>query len=567
MSSSPSSSLANGDGPDSSAPDSGDGSAPRQFLDQRASVVRRPPPSKVGAIDVGTNSVHLVMAEISPDGDFQILGRDKDMAQLGLGGFVEHLLTERAMDDAAAAMTRFVKMARLKGIHRIVAVATSAVREAKNGGDFVERVRRELDLELRILSAEEEARLIYLAVRHAVNLGDHDHLIVDIGGGSMEVIIGDVRRAETLFSAKLGGLRLSELFLHSDPPALGELKAMRRHVQSSLEELAARSGNRTFDRCIGTSGTFECIAAICAHRRGVGEVTSVGQLTLSRTELKTLQAELAGATRQQILRLPGMDPRRAGSILPAITTLRSIADLFEVGEFHYCDMALREGLIIDQIARRRAYLMARATWPEPRTRSAALLADRCGYNRAHAEQVRRLALSLFDQLAPVHRVDAGYRELLGHACLLHDIGYLIGHRGHHKHSYYLIRNGSLQGFADGEIETIANLARYHRKARPHRAHYSFQHLDKPARRAVCRLIPILRLANALDRTHFSVVKSASCKIRDSEIELSIHSEADNELETWTARRLSPLFEREYGVGLRIVAPFESQGKADHAAGI
>lgn len=529
-----------------------DGAADESFLQRRPSVVRRPPPTKFGAIDVGTNSIHMVMVEISPEGDFRILGRDREMVQLGKGGFEAHLLTQDAMDAGIAALTRFSKMAQLKGIGRLRAVATSAVREAHNGGDFVERVRHELGMELHVLSVEEEARLIYLAIRHAVNLGEEDDLMCDIGGGSVEVIVGNARRAAVSYSAKLGGLRLSELFVKEDPLPIGRLKQMRRHIQAGLAPVEQMVGPRRFERCICTSGSFECLSRICLHRRGATANDGTNQFWMTRAELKAILSDLSGMTREQRLRLPGMVVKRVDSLVPAATTLLTIGRMFGVERYQYCDMALREGIIIDHIARSRAHLLARATWPDPRTRSVIQLAERCGYHRAHAEQVQRLALSLFDQTAVLHGLDARHRELLGYGCLLHDVGYLIGHSGHHKHSYYLIRNGGLQGFSEDEIELIANLARYHRKGRPKKSDYSYSHLDRSSREPLRKLMALLRLANAMDRTHYSVVQSVDCQLLEDHVEVQVHSERDSELELWTARREKAHFEREYGMEMKIV---------------
>lgn len=525
--------------------------------------LRKPPVTNLGAIDVGTNSIHLVMAEISPDGDFRILGRDKQMVQLGKGGFAQHVLTARAMNDGFGAMKRFVKMARLKGIGRLKAVATSAVREARNGGAFVTRVRDELGLDLRVVSAEEEARLIYLAVRHATDLGTGRNLIVDIGGGSLELIVGNAREADVLASLKLGASRLAELFLHSDPPTEAELKALRQHIEATFEPLAARVRPNTLDRCIATSGTVQNLATVCAYRRGTQEIEPVTELRIERAELKALLPELIAMTRVQRSRLAGVDARRVDSIVPALALLRALTRTFGISRVEYCDMALREGIILDHVARHRVGLRARATWPDPRTRSVLHLGERCGYRREHAEQVARLALSLFDQLVALHGLDPRYRELLKYACLLHDIGYLISHQSHHKHSYYLIRNGGLQGFSGTEIEVIANLARYHRKGRPKKAHYSYQNVDKADRPAVRRLIPLIRLANALDRTHYSVVDSVTCRVTRGRARLSVHARTDTELELWTAGLQTGRFEKVFGVPIEIVlAPSEANKGED-----
>jgi exopolyphosphatase/guanosine-5'-triphosphate,3'-diphosphate pyrophosphatase len=517
---------------------------------RRAQVIRKPPPAKFGAIDIGTNSIHLVMVEISPEGDFRILGQDKQMVQLGKGGFVDHRLTARAMSDGLAALARFLKMAQLKGVERLRAVATSAVREATNGGDFVEAVRQTLGLDVRVLSVEEEARLIYLAVRHAVDLGASDNLIIDIGGGSIELIVGNAARPELLLSAKLGSLRLAELFLRSDPPTAGQIKAMRRHIEDQLSPIVRQLGERRFARCIATSGTFQMLATVFAHRRGVKDIDPVMRLRVRRAELKALRGELSGMTRAERLRTPGVDERRIDTLYPAAILLLTLMRLLRVSEFEYCDMAMREGIIIDHIAGHRAHLLARAAWPDPRSRSVVQLAERCGYAKAHAEQVARLGLMIFDQLRPLHGLDDGHRDLLRFACLLHDVGYLISSNGHHKHSYYLIRNGRLQGFTEQEVEVLANVARYHRKGRPRPSHYSWRQLDKPDRRVVRKLAAILRIANALDRTHYSVVDGVTCRLLPGEVEMVVQAGRDAELELWTARHKAEMFEREFGLALR-----------------
>ncbi len=531
--------------------DATDGSATESRLDaRRLQVIRKPPPAKFGAIDIGTNSIHLVMVEISPEGDFRILGRDKQMVQLGKGGFVEHVLTPRAVSEGLAALARFSKMAALKGVDRLRAVATSAVREARNGGDFVEAVRQTLGMDIRVLSVDEEARLIYLAVRHAVDLGTQDNLIVDIGGGSIELIVGNAVRPELLLSAKLGSLRLAEVFLRNDPPTAGQIKAMRRHIEDALAPLVKQIGERRFARCIGTSGTFQMLATVCAHRRGITEIDPVMQLRLRRSALKALRRELGSMTHEDRLRLPGVDERRADTLYPATILLLTLMRRLHISEFEYCDMAMREGIIIDHIAGHRAHLLARAAWPDPRSRSVIQLAERCSYHAPHAEQVARLALMLFDSLRAIHELDDTHRELLRYACLLHDIGYHISHTAHHKHSYYLIRNGRLQGFTEQEIEILANIARYHRKGRPRKSHYTWKRLDPGDRPVVRRLAAMLRIANALDRTHYSVVDSIACRVLPDAVEMVVRTQRDAELELWTARHKSEMFEREFRRTLR-----------------
>ena len=520
-------------------------------LSNRQDVVRRPPPMTFGAIDVGTNSLHLMMVEISPEGDFHAIGGDKELVQIGRGGFREHRLTTRKMDEAVRTLKRFTKLAGIKDISRLKAVATSAVREARNGGDFVQRVRDEVGLELQIISPEEEARLIYLGVKHAMNLGEKDNLIFDIGGGSLEFIIGDGRRADVVTSVKLGASRLAEIYLRSDPPTDAEFKALRDHVSEKLEPLLAQAKSRRLARCIATSGTVRNLAEICALARGVAEVDKGTELNVTRAELKNLFAQLSVRPREERMNVPGIDAKRVDACLPALVLMNTILRALDLNEVDCCESALREGVVVDYIAKHRQTLMARATWPDPRARSVISLAERCAYRKGHAEHVQRLACALFDALQPLHGLSNVYRDLLQYASLLHDIGYMIGHTGHHKHSYYLIRNGELRGFSVQEIEIMANVARYHRKERPKRSHYSFQHLNEEHRRPVRKLAVLLRLAEALDRTHYGVVDSIACTLAKEGVTLAVHTDRDAELELWTANRQCELFEREFKTPLRV----------------
>ncbi|MBX3394605.1 MAG: Ppx/GppA family phosphatase [Phycisphaerae bacterium] len=509
-------------------------------------------PMKLGAIDVGTNSIHLVMAEISPQGDFHVLGTDKDMVQLGKGGFQDHILTDDAINKGIEALKRFLKMAELKGVTKIKAVATSAVREARNGGEFVDRAAAETGLDLRVITSEEEGRLIYLGVRHAVDLGRAENLIIDIGGGSVEFIVGSANCASLIHSVKLGGSRMAELFIRSDPPRSAEIKALRRHIQRQVAPLYDHV--RTFPaplRCIGTSGAIKSLAVICAHLRGASYDEESTQLCISHEELKPLLAVLTGTTRAERLEIPGMDARRVDACLPAATLLHLVMKSLRIPRIEYCDFALREGVIVDYIGSHRRKLQARATWPNPRMRSVVQLAERCNYRREHADQVARLAGQLFDQLQPLHQMDGRFKELLVYAALLHDVGYMISQRGHHKHSYYLIRNGELKGFTDQEIEIIANIARYHRKERPKKPHFSYQQLDPVFRKPVRKLAVILRVANALDRTHYSVIRDIDCRIGDGVVVIEAVATLDAELELYTTRRHERLFSREFGARLEV----------------
>lgn len=533
-------------------------------LADRNEGIRRPPTTTFGAIDVGTNSLHLLMVEISPEGDFHAIGGDKELVQIGRGGFREHRLTSRKMDEAIRTLMRFTKLARIKDIGRLRAVATSAVREARNGGEFVERVQSEVGLELHIISAEEEARLIHLGVRHAMDLTTGENLIFDIGGGSLEFILDTAGAANVVTSVKLGASRLAEMFLRSDPPTEAEYKSLREHIQTRLAPLLELASKRKLTRCIATSGTVRNIAELCRERRGTPDTDKNSFMSMRRSELKALFNELSALPRESRAQIPGMDFKRVDACLPALMLMNIILRTIEADEVECCESALREGVVVDYIARHRQHLMARATWPDPRTRSVISLAERCQYRKAHAEHVAKLALQLFDALAPLHHLPTPYRELLRYASLLHDIGYMIGHAGHHKHSYYLIRNGELRGFSAQEIEIMANVARYHRKERPKKTHYSYQHLDEEHFRPVRKLAVMLRLAESLDRTHYGVIDSVSCEITRDAVQMNLHADRDAELEHWTANRQAEHFEREFKRELQLKIITSNPTEADRA---
>lgn len=534
-----------------SADDSVAGALSASFLNRRSQTLRKPPAMLYGAIDIGTNSVHFVLVEISPEGDFRFLGSDKEMVKLGQGGFSQNVLTQEAMDAGVATLRRFKQMAQSKGVRKLKAVATSAVREAHNGGDFVKRVQDELDLDINVISMEEEGRLIYLGVQNAVDLRLQDNLIVDIGGGSVEIIVGDAREAKLIRSVKLGGSRLAELFLHSDPNDTQEIKALRQHISKKLDPVLAEISKFSITRCIGTSGTIRSLTSLCERRRGAPRDDPNAIQRLTYGELRDTSALLQNLPRAKRLQIAGMDTRRVDQCLPAALVLEQIMKAVNVDALEHCTHALREGVIVDYIGTHRRKLLARATWPDPRMRSVIQLAERCQYRPEHSEHVAAIAVQLFDGLRPLHGLGAPYRELLLYAGLLHDIGYLIDHQAHHKHAYYLISNGRLKGFDAQEIQIIANVARYHRKDRPRKSHYSFQQLQQAHREPVRLLAVIMRLSDALDRTHYQVVDGVTATIADEEVTLTVRANQDAELELWTARRAADIFKREFGRSLAL----------------
>lgn len=490
---------------------------------------------RMAAIDVGSNSLHMIIAQQDVDGSVTTLWRLKEMVGLGRMSFPSRRLSSAAMDAAVATLRRFQQAAQKRECAKIAAVATSAVREAENGGDFIERIRSELGLNLRVVSAREEARLIYLGVRHECELKSSPHLVVDIGGGSVEFIVGDSQRAAMLESRKLGAARMTAKFVHSDPIDGKELVALKSHFDRELAPICDSIAELKPVKAIGTSGTLQSIAQLCAHLKG-GEARVIERGTLAK-----LLSKLIDTTSKQRAKIPGLDDQRKDQIIAGVLLTHQVFEKLKLSEMHICGSALREGIMLDYLARHTPELQIRRQVPDERRRSVMDLARRCDWHETHSLQVTRLALELFDQLKPLHQLDKHARELIEYGCLLHDIGWHISRDGHHKHSMYLVQHGNLLGFAEEEVGIIANTARYHRKSSPTLEHAPFAALSPKARQIVRVGAALLRIADGLDRSHASVVSSLKCRIKKQKVDVRVTARSDAELEIWGARRKMDLF--------------------------
>jgi exopolyphosphatase/guanosine-5'-triphosphate,3'-diphosphate pyrophosphatase len=501
-----------------------------------------PDEMRLAAIDVGSNSIHMVIAQVDAAGGISELSRSREMVGLGRMSFPSHRLSGQAMERAMITLRRFVSEANRWQCERTLAIATSAVRESENGGEFLERVRRELGVHVRVVSARDEARLIYLGVRQATDLDGGPHLILDIGGGSVEFIVAaGADKPLLLESRKLGAARMTARYIKSDPVEARELKALLSHYDAELTPVLDEVRRHRPVRMLGTSGAVENLAAVCSGNTGGGSASASAMLR--RTDLQKLVDQLIESRAEDRARIKGLDDKRRDQILAAAILVLEVFRRLDIDRLEVCRSALREGILVDYLARHRPELEVRREVPNPRRREIVDLGRRCHWQREHGEQVARLCVRLFDQLRPLHGLGRTDRELIEYAALLHDVGRLIGREKHHKHSAYLIRNGDLEHFRKGEIEVIALIARYHRKSSPHKNHRRFRKLPKHWRRVVEVGAPLLRIADGLDRTNCSIVTDVTCRTRTDEIELLIDSRGDAELEVWSARSRSKLFER------------------------
>jgi exopolyphosphatase / guanosine-5'-triphosphate,3'-diphosphate pyrophosphatase len=501
---------------------------------------------RIAAIDIGTNSVHMVIAEATSPAAFEVVGREREVVQIGRESFADGRLRADAIRRTVDALARFVQIARRQQVDSIVCTATAAVREARNGGEFLTACRKVAGVTPRVIPAEEEGRLIYLAVKSALQLDDQPALMVDIGGGSMQLVVGSREKLALAVSAPLGALRLTEQFLTSDPPGNRELQRLRRHVRKHSREALERVIEHAPQRVYGSSGSIHALAQV-AHWFEHGEtIVHINGHVLTARELERVSRRLARMTVEERERVPGVDAKRAEIILPGALVLEQVLDEVGADAITVSDFGVREGLVTDYITAHAEEITSLDQVEDVRLRSVLALLKKFNADGPHPRHVAKLALALFDQLKPLHGLDAAARELLHYAALLHDVGAVIGYDGHAEHSYYIIRNGNLRGLTADEVDLIAHAARYHSKTRPRRRHKEFRALAKPARRTVRWLAALLRIAEGLDRSHYQLIRGVRAVRRGRRVSILVSARREARLEIWAARRRVDMLSRLVG---------------------
>ncbi|MGH9243705.1 MAG: exopolyphosphatase [Acidimicrobiales bacterium] len=512
----------------------------------------------LAAIDIGTNSVHLVIAQPIGGGGFEILDREKEVVRLGSGSGDMKTLAPDAIDRGVAALTRFRQIADRLGA-TVRAVATSAVREAENRDEFLDRAESEADIEVEVISGREEARLIHLGVLQAVPVADRRLLTVDIGGGSTEFVVGDGGQLLDAWSLKLGAIRLTERFFRDEPVRKRQVADCRQFVRVYLTQVMRGVGKLGFDLAVGSSGTIVNLAEMVRAGSGAEPLKTVNNFRFTADELASVvEALTAAKTVEHRLKVPGLDPRRADIILGGAIILEQACEMLGIEELAVSDFALREGVLLDSLARRE--LMAVGQLADLRRRSVEHLAAIAPGEKSHTEHATRLALTLFDATRDLHRLDGGAAELLEAAGLLANVGLFISHARHHLHSYYIIRNSDLLvGFTDNEIELIAQIARYHRKSSPKARHPEFARLHADDQRMVRIVAGILRVAIALDRSRQGIVRDVRVEGPASDegssplVIVLDTAGTDPSLEVYTAEQRKGLLEEALGVAVELAA--------------
>ena len=499
---------------------------------------------RIAAVDLGSNSFHLVIADVHPDGSFTPVSGEKEMLRLGDVVSREGMITVEAADAAVATMRRFRLLAEAAGATEILACATSALRTASNGDEVLDRIEREAGITADVIDGLEEARLIFTAIRAAVTIDPSPAVCFDLGGGSLEIMVGDVGGLAWAASERLGVARLSAEFVRSDPISEADRRRLRNHIVSVLGPRAVDVGLLEPKMAIGSSGTIEDLGHMIAARRDAKMPRTFHHLSFTRVELDELRDVLVDSTSAQRKKLDGLDAKRVDLIVAGAELMSKAMELFDVTEMTVSEWALREGMVLDAVGRHDE-----ADWSDDpfaiRRASVQSLARRCSWPEAHSRHVARLALELFDQTRELHRLDDDDRELLEYGALLHDIGEHVAHEGHDRHAAYLVHHGNLRGLTPAAISVLTGLVRWHRRGDPKPNDDLVGTLDPDQRDRVRRLAAILRIADGLDRGRKQIVTGVQVRLGPELVLLHVRADGDPELELWGARRKRELFERTF----------------------
>jgi len=508
------------------------------------------PRERLGAIDVGSNSIRLLIAEWDPVTGLEVIDEVKEQPRLATGLARHGALDPEAMEAAFRALARMTEMATRRGVARLVAVATSAMREASNGPAFAERIRRELGIPLTVIDSDREAQLSWRSVAHHFQLENTRAIVADIGGGSLELIGAVDGLVESTTSLPLGAVRLTEQHRNPDrADARRQATAMRKTARAALKKAFPWRDWRQAT-LIGSGGSFTNLARMAAARRG-DPTSPIHGTTVGTGEVESLLELLATRSISSRAGIPGLNPQRADIILAGVAVTAELLQLLDARELQVSAYGLREGLLLEMVGTDAA--IPRVSDPLKPLRE---FVDRCRGDRRHAEQVRHLALALFDQLAEPLGATPEERWFLEAAALLHDVGQLVSYRKHHKHSYQLIMHAERLGLAARDRAIVALVSRYHRKGGPSRRHAEFSQLDPDDQQIVRRVSAVLRVADGLDRGHTSSVDHMTVTLLEDRCVIRAYPRikaADLSLEVWGAERKADVLARELGMEVVIAA--------------
>lgn len=499
------------------------------------------PVQRIAAIDLGTNSFHAIIVDIYPDGSFLTVDKLKEMVFLAEKGF-DNSLSMQAMQRGLDALMKIKTLCDRQNVEHILAYATSAIREAENGGEFIQTIIDKTGIKALAISGIMEADLIGHAVRHTLSLGNDPVLIIDIGGGSVEFIVSDKYSSRFLASYKIGVARIKSRFIDKDPIDDTVIHQIITHYADQISSLNQKFDEHTFDTLVGSSGTMENIAAMIAIQNGTSPDITLNEFDYTPDQFAELYGKLIKMNPEERQKVSGIDPNRAELIVPGLILVDLIIRRFRIQHIKTSTQALREGIILRYIKHEMEHLKLMDYFADTRHKSVFEFLRRSHWHEHHSRHVAKMAIILFDAMRSSLGLTDNDRDLLEYAALMHDIGYFISRRRHHKHALYMIRNADLRGFDEREINIMANVARYHRRSAPAKRHPEYDNMDSDAKDIIKKLSGILRVADGLDRSHYQNVQELEINLTKKEVRIGIRTLADPELEIWGADRKKQLLE-------------------------
>lgn len=502
---------------------------------------------RLAAIDIGSNSVRLIVAEAVRGGNYRILDEEREPTRLGRSVGRDGNLDAESMEQTLAALNTFQQIAAGFQAESLRVIATCAIREAGNGPAFCQRIREEIGLEVEVISGEQEGRYAFSSVQHAFDLSGKNVIVADIGGGSTEIVFSTGEMIEEIYSTPLGAVRLTERFAANGETDIAEVfPKLESDIADCLKRMTTKPPFAPHFM-VGCGGTFTTLAdLLMASQRGSDK--EVAGFRASHADVRHLLDRLRKMPVRGRRSLPGMTPDRADIIVAGIAIIDAMMKRFRVNTLIVHSRGVRDGLLREMI---RASGDSEGSTVEARVAAVDRFADACSGEAEHGRQVAFLAGRIFADLQQRFSMPEGDRELLEMAARLQDVGYVISYEQHHKHSYHLIRNSQLPGVRQHDLELIANVARYHRGASPKKKHDSFRRLSSGEKERVRRLAAILRLAGGLDRSRSQQVRDVRAVIEDDRVTLVTMAVEEPQVDIWGAERRRQLFEQVFGMPVTI----------------
>jgi exopolyphosphatase/guanosine-5'-triphosphate,3'-diphosphate pyrophosphatase len=490
------------------------------------------------AIDIGSNSCRLKIARVQQH-QLKLLHEDREVTRLGASVFETGVVSPETMAGTLVALKRFYRAVKLHSADRVRAVATSALRDARNAQAFLAWVKSETGWEVEIISGLEEARLIHRGVMGEPGT-QRRCLLIDVGGGSCEITLSERKRIQETVSLPLGAVRLTKEFLPGDPPSEDELARLKQFIARELRKAERRFGVLRVSLVIATSGTAAALAEASQETRKNG---AANDKPLAQTRnVRRLTTKLTKMTNAQRSSVPGIGPKRSEIVVAGAHVYAALLEHFALPGFVYSELGLRDGILDQMLAEQDAKTTAHQQFERERWQAVLGTCKRYGVDPRQADAVRQHALQLFRDLQPVHELPLEYRSWLEAAAMMRDVGKFMNYQGHHRHAQYIIANSELFGFTPQQRAITSAIARYLGKSRPDPEDRTMRPIPPEEFTRIQRAVVLLRLAVALNQDRASDVLKVTLHVYPKRVLMELSpGRTGAELELWSLRKEGDYF--------------------------